>query len=194
MTRRSKSPKKVEKPRPIRTFFQPAQSRTEGPAAASPAPASPAISSWVSLVGIPEIPGHAAPEDDGQHGRALLAVLMISGSTMPLPIVVATAVPVTRTPTILSTAAISTALRRRKDPGRDHGGHSIGSIGPAVDKLSGQHQDEDYQLSGIVIPPMLEGNPFKDVGDVLASVRGALHVLVDLPPLYDLGHVRRVIE
>src|SRR5688500_13948638 len=49
-------PKKLrndEHARPISTLLQPAQTRPDGPAVASPAPVSPAINAWLSLVGKP---------------------------------------------------------------------------------------------------------------------------------------------
>src|SRR5262245_47957191 len=49
----AKKPRKVEKRSPISTFCQPSQRRTEGPAAASPAPERPATRAWLELVGKP---------------------------------------------------------------------------------------------------------------------------------------------
>src|SRR3989338_8482182 len=55
MTKKPKpKPKNVENKRPMRTFCQPSQRRTEGPAVARPAPVSPATRAWLSEVGRPK--------------------------------------------------------------------------------------------------------------------------------------------
>jgi len=41
---------------------------------------------------------------------------------------------------------------------------------------------------------MLQGYPFKDIGYILAPVRGGLHMLVNFAPFYQLRYIRSILE
>lgn len=103
-------PRKLEKTSPTSTFCHPAHTSTEGPAEAIPAPAKPATNAWLSLVGIP----HRAATLDQMMMPTIapptVAKLTALGSMIPVPMVVATAVP-DITPIRLNTDARASAAR-----------------------------------------------------------------------------------
>ncbi|MBM2831277.1 MAG: hypothetical protein HW414_329 [Dehalococcoidia bacterium] len=105
----SRKPRTGESPRPIRTFCQPDHSSTDGPAAASPAPARPATSAWLSLVGRPHRHATVLQMTMASMAAATVCRPSASGLTIPLPMVAATAVPVASAPTIFRVAAMATA-------------------------------------------------------------------------------------
>ena len=93
MSHPPEEPKTTEKINPARTLIHPSMSKTEGPAAASEAPASPAMSEWDLLIGRPN-----RQEKIPQRMTASIAALKVprliaSGLTIPVAIVEATAVP-----------------------------------------------------------------------------------------------------
>ena len=76
--------------------------------------------------------------------------VMMSASTMPLPIVVATWRPKNRKAMKLKKAAQATASCGREHPGRDHGRDRIGGVVEAVQEIEqqGDADQRDQQRKG----------------------------------------------
>src|SRR3972149_5755068 len=99
--------------------------------------------------------------------------LMVSGRTMPLPMVAATAVPVTRAPTILSTAAIKTAWEGERTRVETTVAMALGaSVQPFTN--SAARTRSRTASSGRPISGMLQGDALQDIGYILAAVGGVL--------------------
>src|SRR4030042_4245102 len=175
------------------TFCQPSQSKTEEPAAANPAPVSPATSAWLSLVGMP------------QRQAAVLQTIMLimaaattgkpiaSGLTIPFPIVAATAVPVEIAPTILSTAAISTALPGDKTRVDTTVAIALGaSVHPLTN--SAPNINISVKTRRKVTSGILQGYPLQDIRHILAPVGSALQGLVNFTPFNQFGNIRSVFK
>src|SRR4030042_7174590 len=174
-------PMTVANPRPIRTFSHPSHSKTDGPAAANPAPDSPATSAWVSLVGSPH-----------RHARVLQITIAImpeatvcrpttSGLIIPVPMVVATAVPVTSAPTIFSIAAIVTAWRGERTRVETTVAIALGaSVQPLTN--SAASTTTKAAIKRELPSAILEDYPFKYIGDIFAPVGGIFQMLIQFSP------------
>src|SRR3990172_734451 len=114
-----------------------------------------------------------------------------SGFTIPLPIVVATAVPVMRTPNILRLTTIITALTGDRTCVETTVAIALGlSVQPLTN--SAASTNSKTTISAGVRLSMLEGYPFQHVGHILTPVSSALHMFVNLPPLDNLCDVRSI--
>src|SRR3972149_9622883 len=102
-----------------------------------------------------------------------------SGLTIPFPIVVATAVPVNRTPKILRPAAIITALKGERTCVETTVAMALGaSVKPLTNSAASTNSKTTIRPGGRL--SMLEGYSLKHISYVLAPVGGGLHMLVNL--------------
>src|SRR3990172_10906915 len=116
-----------------------------------------------------------------------------SGRIIPLPIVAATAVPVTRAPTILSTAAMPTAWEGERTRVETTVAMALGaSVQPLTNSAASTRRRT--ASSGRPISGMLQGDALQDIGYILAAVGGVLHLLVKLPPLDEPDEVGAVLK
>src|SRR5205085_4775474 len=115
------------------------------------------------------------------------------GGTIPLPMVVATAVPV-RAPTMLRAPAISTAV-----PGASTRVATEVAIALAV-SWKPLMKSKTSPIATIKMSMtsaklgILYHNPFQGVGNVLGTVGGILQVLVDLSPTEPLNQAMNIID
>src|SRR3990172_6247289 len=192
-TRAAEKPRSVENPRPIKTFCQPCHRSTSGPAAASPAPLSPAMRAWLSLVGRPSRQAKVLQTMMDSIAAATTERSMTSGLMMPLPTVKATAVPVTNAPARLSTAAIATACCGVKTRVATTVAMALGaSVQPLTNSAASTRTSTTTSAS--MPSGILQGHSLKYVGHVFAAVGGAFQMFVNLAPFQDHDQVRGVAE
>ena len=127
----------------IRTLLtMPSMLRAPTPAATIVAPMSPPIRAWLLELGMPRrhvirfqaiAPISAAPTT---------AWVVVDSSTMPAPIVLATAVPA-NAPMKLNAAAMSDRVRGAQSPRRHRRGDRVGRVVEAVDVVERERQDDD---------------------------------------------------
>lgn len=98
----------IEKNMPIPTLIHPSTRRECGPAHARPAPAIPAMSAWLLLIGRPTLPAKVPQAITAIIAPATAGRVIVAGSTIPFPIVAATDVP-KNAPTVLRIIAIAMA-------------------------------------------------------------------------------------
>ncbi len=115
ISRAPPNPSPSEQTSPIPTFCQPVHCRAVQPPPASAAPARPASSACDLLTGMPKRAAMPPQAMMLSIAAVMAGRVMAEGSTMPLPTVVATAVPAIA-PTVLSTTAMATAVRGPSTP------------------------------------------------------------------------------
>ena len=116
---------------------------------------------------------------------------------MPLPMVLATAVPKTKAAMKFQKAAQSNGAEGSKDASGDDRGDGIGGIVPAVRELEGEGEEDDddeERRSCSRGSGALQDDAFDDVGDVFALVNGGFDDFEDFFPLDDLDGVFFFVE
>src|SRR5512139_3978281 len=109
---------------------------------------------------------------------------MAAGSTMPLPMVLATAV-VRKAPRMFMAAARVTAAPGERTLVETTVAMALAqSCQPLAMSNSTARTMIRTRISG-----MFQDDPFEDVGDVLGPVRGVLEELVDVLPLDDIDRI-----
>src|SRR4030042_1567604 len=119
--------------------------------------------------------------------------LMTSVFTIPLPIVAATAVPVTRAPTILSTAAIISAKEGERTRVETTVAMALGaSVQPLTNSAASTRSKTSIRMAWL--SAMLERYPLKDVSYIFTTVSSSLHIFIDLPPSKDVEDISAILE
>jgi hypothetical protein len=201
------------KTRPKNTFLQPAQIKTFVPAVATPAPAKPDISPWLSLVGRPKTVAKELQMITEMSAVATVRRFMESEATKPFPMVTATAVP-EKAPTRLNNAAIRTAVRGDKTRVETTVAMELqASVQPftkskATDKkrikIKNQKDSNIYcfleiqrtakQLEASQGSGTFHYNAFNNISNIFAVIRSGLQTPIDFLPFDGNSPVRLPIQ
>src|SRR5437764_5940536 len=181
ISRAPKKPSKGESASPWKVLVSPLNWIAPRPADAIPAPTIEKTSAWLELDGMPFHQVSRSQTIAERSAAITSSCVASSGATIPLPTVVATAVPVSA-PTTLSTAAISTAT-----PGASTRVATEVAIALAV-SWKPLMKSKPSPIATIrtrttnAVSGMLQHDPFERVGDVLGAVRRVLQLLIELAP------------
>ena len=162
------------------------------PEIAIPDPTNPATSPWVKLIGMPIRVAKTAQITIAPAPAATVLKVKNSVVTIPLPMVIATAVPVAAPAKLHKAAILMAALGERVRVPITVAMALAASLKPlAIPKPIATAMTKISRASD---SGMLQYDSFENISYIFSSIGSSLQVVVDFAPLDDVTRVLGIIE